>query len=837
MAAVKPLLVVESPTKARTISKYTGGEYEVIACVGHVKDLPRKELGVDVENEFKMTLQVLPDRRDFIKSLKAKAKAAGRVVLATDPDREGEAIADHLASEIASADIERVQFTEITLAGIQEGMSQRRPIDDNLVEAQKARRIIDRLVGYKVSPILWNTLQKTMKFVSTTLSAGRVQSAAVKILVDRERQRVRFKSAEYYDLEAELTTAAGEPFKARLSQVNSRKMARGNNFDKDTGSLINPDLLILSKTQAAALAKELKPGPWEVAGIVEKPQTSKPRPPFTTATLQQEAARKLRLSSRRTMRLAQQLYEAGFITYMRTDSTHLSGEAFSAAREIIKSQFSAEYLPATPIQYVTKVKNAQEAHEAIRPAGIHWAAPGQVAGSTSAEAARLYDLIWKRTVASQMKPARLKQTVATIICQKSVFEARGKVIVFPGFMRVYVEGSDDPQQALLDQETVLPVLTVKELLDCQTLNVLDHVTQPPPRFTEATIVKELEARGIGRPSTYAAIIETIQRREYVIIKKGTLIPTFLAVAVTQLLENHFTELVDSGFTARMEDNLDAISRGDASTIPVMKSFYFGDETFIGLETMLNSKVDIRKACTIPVGTAENEAVETRIGNYGPYLTWKEERKSIPAELAPGDITLEKALEIIRTGTEPDAPIGKDPATGLPVFLKRGPYGTYVQLGETDRRKSIPKNMQPEDVEAEYALQLLTLPRELGVNPATGEVVTADYGRYGPYLKMGKTNAKLPPNLSPLTVTLEQALPLFEQKPRGAVELKSLGVHPETGAALTLKEGRYGAYITDGKINAALPKNLTIEEITVDLAVALIEKKRAAGPPKRRRRKK
>ncbi|NIA18600.1 MAG: type I DNA topoisomerase, partial [Simkaniaceae bacterium] len=588
----KPLLIVESPTKARTISKYTGGEYEVIACVGHVKDLPKKELGVDVDNDFKMTLQVLPDRKSFIKELKTKAKAAPRVVLATDPDREGEAIADHLASEIPKVNVERVQFTEITKAGVEAGMSQVHPIDSNLVNAQKARRIIDRLVGYKISPILWNTLQKNMSFVTTHLSAGRVQSAAVKILVDRERQRAAFTSAEYYDLDAELITSGREQFTARLHSMGSKRLARGKDFNKETGKLTKTDVLLLSKTQAEALVEELKPGPWVVSDIEEKPQTSKPRPPFTTSTLQQEASRKLRYATRRTMRLAQQLYEAGFITYMRTDSTHLSSEAFHASRAIIASQFGSDYLPASPVQYVTKVKNAQEAHEAIRPAGTSWPTVQMVTKATGTETGKLYELIWKRTLASQMTPARLKQTIYTIDCQKCTFEARGKVIVFPGYMRVYVEGRDNPNKALLDQETLLPKVALNENLSCDALSVLDHVTKPPARYTEATIIKELEARGIGRPSTYASIIDTIQRREYVNNKKGTLIPTYLAVAVTQLLENHFAALVDSGFTARMEDNLDAISRGEEAIVHTLKSFYFGDETFVGLEPMLNTKVDI-----------------------------------------------------------------------------------------------------------------------------------------------------------------------------------------------------------------------------------------------------
>ncbi|MFQ6604781.1 MAG: type I DNA topoisomerase [Fidelibacterota bacterium] len=833
----KPLLIVESPTKARTISQYTSGEYEVLACVGHIKDLPRKELGIDVDNQFAIKLEVLPDRKTFIRELKQKAKVAEKVVLATDPDREGEAIADHLASEIPKANIVRVQFTEITKAGVAQGMSEAHPIDEHLVAAQKARRIIDRLVGYKISPILWNTLQKTMSFVNSPLSAGRVQSAAVKILVDRERKRATFTASEYYDLEAELATPEGETFKARLIRLNDSRLARGNDFDRETGVLSNSKVLVLSKSQAEALAEELQPGPWNIADIQEKPQVSRPRPPFTTSTLQQEAARKLRLGARQTMRLAQQLYEAGFITYMRTDSTHLSQEALSRSRSIIASQFGQDYLPKSPVQYVTKVKNAQEAHEAIRPSGTQWTAPAVVSKSLGTQAAKLYDLIWKRTLASQMTPARIKQTILLITCQNSRFEARGKVIVFPGYMRVYVEGRDDPGKAIADRELVLPSVAREDNLTCGVLTVLDHITKPPARFTEASLIKELETRGIGRPSTYASIIDTIQKREYVKNIKGTLTPTFLAVAVTQLLENHFALLVDAGFTARMENNLDAISRGEADMVPVLNSFYFGDETFPGLEPMLQTKVDIRKACTISLGTFEDMPIEVRIGNYGPYITWNEERKSVPDHIPMGDLNLKKALDILATGTEEDETLGQDPKSGEMVYLKHGPYGLYVQQGDTKKRKAIPKGTAREDVTLEYALQLLALPREVGQHPESGEPILADYGRYGPYLKHKTQNAKLTPPLSPLTITLDEALAVFSRQSRPAQELKSIGEHPETKQLIVLKEGRYGPYVTDGKVNASLPKDLDMNSITLELAVELIDKRRAAGPKKRRRRKK
>ncbi len=833
----KPLLIVESPSKATTISRYLGGEYNVIASVGHIKDLPKNVLGIDIEDDFKITLEVLPKKKQFIKELKSLAKQAPNILLAMDPDREGEAIAAHIASEIPNAKLDRVLFTEITKTGIQEGMQTRHPIDDKLVDAQVTRRIIDRLVGYKISPLLWATLQRNMKFVTTPLSAGRVQSAAVKILIDRERERAKFKSATFFNLKALLQNKNNEEFTASLYQLHEQKLASSKDFDKNTGKLENNNVIALSESQANTLKKELAVGTWVVADIEEKPITSNPRPPFTTSTLQQEAARKLRFTARRTMSVAQKLYENGFITYMRTDSMHLSSEGISAARNEIKKVFGNEYLADKPRQYSTKVKNAQEAHEAIRPAGANVKSLKDVENSLDKDAVRLYELIYKRTIACQMKSAKLKETIVLINNQKAVFRASGRVILFPGYMKVYVVGSDDPDIALADNETILPNLELKENLALNELSVVGQTTKPPARFTEASLIREMEAKGIGRPSTYAATIDTILHRVYAEKKNGSLIPTYLAVAITQLLENHFTSLVDASFTAEMEDGLDAISRGELKSLPFIKEFYFGGNDTKGLEAMLTEEVDIRKACAIEIDSSTTDPIIARIGNFGPYLEHNDNRKSIPFSVPLGDLTPEKAKEILEKEVQDEKPLGKDPKTGEEIYFKEGQYGPYIQLGESKTRKSIPKEFNIDDVNLELAVRLLSLPREVGKHPESGELITADYGRYGPYLRCGKKNARIEPPLSPLTISIDEAITACAKKKSGTQELKNLGKHAKTGETLLIKTGFYGPYITDGKVNASVPKSKEIDSITLDEAIELIDKKRAAGPNKKRRKKK
>ena len=827
---------MESPTKIKTIQKYLGNDFEVISCVGHVKDLPSNELGIDIDNNFEIKLTPLPDKKKFISDLRKKALKADRVLIATDPDREGEAIAAHLASEVPEEKIQRVQFTEITKAGVNEGMNNVRKIDQDMVDAQTARRVIDRLVGYKVSPVLWATLQSNMKFVTTTLSAGRVQSAAVKIIVDRDRLRAQFLSTNYFDLKAILNKSGDKnSFNATLIRVDGAKIASSNDFNSETGKLVNNDVLLLTESQADALVKELESGDWTVTKIEEKPRTSKPKPPFTTSTLQQEASRKLRSSARQTMSTAQKLYENGFITYMRTDSTNLSEEAIAGARQVIQDLYGDDYLPGKAIRYASKVKNAQEAHEAIRPANRVFNTMKDVQIVLGNEAAKIFDLIWKRTVASQMMPAKLKQTAITIQNQKTEFRANGQVILFPGYMRVYVEGSDNPEQDLANKERILPAMEKGESLTCSDLHSETHTTKPPARYTEASLVKTLEENGIGRPSTFASIMGTIVRRGYVDRTSGKLSPTFLGLAVTQLLENHFSNLVNKEFTAKMEDGLDEISRGELESLPFMKNFYRGGGPFVGLEKMLNEKVDIPAACTIALPEEIAESTEGRIGRFGPYLRRGDDTRSIPNNTYFGDLTLDIIENLFNEEIKEDEPLGNDPESGESIIIKKGPYGHYVQLGESKTRKSIPKTYPLDEVDLAYALKLLALPRTVGIHPETSEPITADYGRFGPYIRCGKQNASLRGMETPLDITVEKSVELLANRNKRSADLRTIGDHPETGESLVVKDGRFGPYISDGKINASLKGDLTPESVTLAQATELINQRRL-NPPKKRKRK-
>ena len=830
---MKPLLIVESPSKANTISKYLKGAYEVKSTIGHIKELPEKRLSVDIENDFAIEEEVIEDKKKLVNDLKKISKTAPEIIIATDSDREGEAIAAHIASEMDKSKISRVIFTEITKEGVEAGLNDRKEIDEDLVKAATTRRIVDRLFGYKVSPVLWSTLQKNMKFVQGRLSAGRVQSSALKIIIERERLRQSFNSALYFDLKAKFTTD-NKSFDATLIKINDKRVATGKDFDPDTGSLKNDSVYLLSKNEADQLVKDLNSGEWKISAIEEKIKKSNPKPPFTTSTLQQEAARKLRFSARRTMNNAQNLYRSGFITYMRTDSTNLSTEGINGAKAEIISSFGKEYLSEKPRVYASKVVNAQEAHEAIRPAGLKFTDVKNVKSNLDEDAAKLYDLIKKRTLASQMKSAKIKQVSVTIRNQNTNFRASGKVILFPGYMAAYVESNDEQNDG---KETVLPDLEKNQSLECKDLKSEEHNTKPPARFTEASLVKELELKGIGRPSTYAMIIETIVKRAYVHKKQSKLTPTFLGLAVTQLLENHFTSLVDSKFTAEMENGLDAISRGELESLPFMKEFYFGSENQNGLAKMLDEKVDIGKACSVQLEDKE-EPIEVRVGQYGPFLRQGENRKSVPAEIYLGDLNIEKALEILNQEINEDKEIGTDPETSETVFLKTGPYGPYVQLGDSGKRKAIPKGTEISDINIEMALKLLALPRVLGIHPETKLEVKADYGRFGPYVTAGKgKNGRIPPEHSPLTIELETALELIVKRSSGPQELKTLGDHPKTGEALILKDGRYGPYITDGKVNASMTSDFEVETITLEDAVKLIDKKRVAPPRKKKVKRK
>ena len=827
----KSLLIVESPTKVKTIQKHLGNDYDVISCVGHVKDLPKKKLGIDIENEFKIELDVLPDKKKFISTLKKKSNVADRVLIATDPDREGEAIAAHLATEIPKEKLERVQFTEITKAGILDGIKNFRKINTNLVEAQTARRIIDRLVGYKVSPVLWATLQSNMKFVSTTLSAGRVQSAAVKLIVDRDRLRARFQRAVYHNLKATLSKNSSSPkFDANLVKLNGAKVCSSNDFDSKTGIKKNNNSLQLSETQAESLLKELSSGSWHVSSVVEKPRTSNPKPPFTTSTLQQEAASKLKSSPRQTMSTAQKLYENGFITYMRTDSTNLSKEAIEASRNIIKNKYGAEYLPKSQNNYATKVKNAQEAHEAIRPAHNTFRSVQQVEKTINKEAAKLYELIWKRTIASQMKPAMLKQTSILIVNQKAEFKTGGQVIVFPGYMKAYIESNSEG-----NNEKVIPDLKENDKLICDDLKTEIHKTKSPARFTEASLIKSLEQNGIGRPSTFASIIATIVSRKYVERKSSKLSPTFLGLAVTQLLENHYSNLVDKTFTAKMENGLDEISRGEIKSIPFIREFYFGGDHSKGLEKMLEEEVDISLACTIEIPKKISDSTKGRVGKFGPYLIREDTTKSIPENIYLGDLTVEVIEDLFKSDIEKDEPVGIDPESKDSVWIKKGPYGYYVQLGESSKRKGIPKQFPLEDVNLEYALKLLSLPRLVGKNPETNEDITADYGRFGPYIKCGKQNASIKGPETPLDITVEKSINLLANRNKKSQEIRTIGIHSESNKTIVVKDGRFGPYITDGKVNVSLRGEFTPDTISLEQSIELINKK-YQNPVKKKRRK-
>ena len=827
----KSLLIVESPTKVKTIQKHLGNDYDVISCVGHVKDLPKKKLGIDIENEFKIELDVLPDKKKFISTLKKKSNVADRVLIATDPDREGEAIAAHLATEIPKEKLERVQFTEITKAGILDGIKNFRKINTNLVEAQTARRIIDRLVGYKVSPVLWATLQSNMKFVSTTLSAGRVQSAAVKLIVDRDRLRARFQRSVYHNLKATLSKNSSSPkFDANLVKLNGAKVCSSNDFDSKTGIKKNNNSLQLSETQAESLLEELSSGSWHVSSVVEKPRTSNPKPPFTTSTLQQEAASKLRSSPRQTMSTAQKLYENGFITYMRTDSTNLSKEAIKASRNIIKNSYGVEYLPKSQNNYATKVKNAQEAHEAIRPAHNTFRSVQQVEKTINKEAAKLYELIWKRTIASQMKPAMLKQTSILIVNQKAEFKTGGQVIVFPGYMKAYIESNSEG-----NNEKVIPDLKENDKLICDNLKTEIHKTKPPARFTEASLIKSLEQNGIGRPSTFASIIATIVSRKYVERKSSKLSPTFLGLAVTQLLENHYSNLVDKTFTAKMENGLDEISRGEIKSVPFIREFYFGGDHSKGLEKMLEEEVDISLACTIEIPKKISNSTEGRVGKFGPYLIREDTTKSIPEDIYLGDLTVEVIEDLFKNDIEKDEPVGIDPESKDPVWIKKGPYGYYVQLGQSSKRKGIPKQFPLEDVNLEYALKLLSLPRLVGKHPETNEDITADYGRFGPYIRCGKQNASIKGPETPLDITVEKSINLLANRNKKSQEIRTIGIHSESNKTIVVKDGRFGPYITDGKVNVSLRGEFTPDTISLEQSIELINKK-YKNPLKNKRRK-
>lgn len=861
-ASGKSLVIVESPAKARTISGYLGRNFVIEASIGHVRDLPEGAkqipaqyksedwayLGVNVSKDFEPVYIIPPGKTEQVRKLKKLVQEADRLYLATDEDREGEAISWHLRELLKPrVPVHRLVFHEITKEAILEALEQPRDIDEALVRAQETRRILDRLYGYEVSPLLWRK-------VRPRLSAGRVQSVAVRLIVDRELERMAFHSAEYWDLSGTFAaqSAHSEEFTTELVSVDGRAVPSSRDFDPATGRIRDPQLLLLDADAARALAARLQAATFRVASLEEKPYVSRPYPPFTTSTLQQEANRKLRFTARRTMQVAQQLYETGHITYMRTDSTNLANVAVEAARDLVTTLYGREYLPTEARQYRTKVKNAQEAHEAIRPAGHPFDAPESLRGELSDEAFKLYDLIWKRTIASQMADARGRRIVLTVDGGGAIFQVTGKTIDFAGYLRAYVEGADDPQAELADQEALLPDVTVGQALRCVNLQTKQHHTQPPPRFSEATLTRALEEMGIGRPSTYAVIIDTIIGRQYVFKRGNALVPTWVAMAVSQLLQAHLPELVDYRFTAQMEDDLDAISRGEAEHIAYLRRFYFGNG-HPGLKQQLTSKTDeisARDVSRIPIARpAGAEPIYVRVGRYGPFLEQGERRASLPDDLAPDELTQAKAEEMLSHAAAAEEPLGICPDTHKPVYLKVGRFGPYVQRGTPEdedkpQNASLLKGMQPADVTLEVALRLLSLPRTLGLHPQSNEPVVAHNGRFGPYVKCGAETRSLPATLSPLDVSLSQALELLAQ-PKAARRsfgaprepLRLLGESPITKEPVRLLSGRYGLYVADGQTNASLPKESSPDELTLPQALELLAARAALGPPVKRGRRK
>ena len=882
----RALVIVESPAKARTISQYLGSDFVVESSIGHVRDLPstaaeipsavKKQawarLGVDVDNGFKPLYIVPVNKRDQVKKLKALLKDADELYLATDEDREGEAIAWHLTEVLKpGVPVKRMVFHEITRRAIEEALEHTRDIDQGLVNAQETRRIFDRLYGYEVSPVLW-------KKVRPRLSAGRVQSVAVRLIVDRERARMRFHAASFWDVEATLVPGGGDQtLLARLAELDGRRVASGRDFDPESGELASTtDARLLDETTAQALATALRPATFIVSELAERPYTQRPPAPFITSTLQQEAGRKLRFTAQRTMRVAQGLYENGYITYMRTDSTDLSEQAVTAARQQAQSLYGADHVPDQPRRYATSSRGAQEAHEAIRPAGERFRTVDNVRAELSGDALRLYELIWKRTVASQMKDATGLRTTVRLEADggdlgTAVLSASGKVITFAGFLRAYVEGSDDPDAELEDQERLLPPLRRGQELAARHTEAKGHQTQPPARFTEASLVRELEARGIGRPSTYASIIQTVQDRGYV-SKRGTaLVPSFVAFAVTRLLEEHFGELVRPEFTARMEKRLDAVAAGEIAHKPWLKDFYFGsddtdntvdeDSEGIGLKARIASGVegiDAREVSSIPLGEdADGRLIAARVGRYGPYVQAGDEdlRATIPDDMAPDEVTLERALELLADAARGDEVLGHHPDGGLPVYVKSGRYGPYVQLGEDGeddddkpKRASLWPGMTPQSVTMADAELLLSYPRTLGVHPDTGVAVTAQDGPNGPYLRTGDESRSLRDHDHLRAIELEEAVRILAE-PRqarrsGPAVLKELGEHPDSKEPVRVLRGRFGPYASDGTVNATIPSGRDPLSVTLDDAVELIaareqklrdEGKDPRAPKKPRRR--
>ncbi len=856
----KALVIVESPAKARTVGRFLGDDFVVESSIGHIRDLPENaadipsrlkgkawaRLGVNVEADFEPLYVVPKTKRDQVRKLERLLAESDQVFLATDEDREGESISWHLLQVLSpKVPVHRMVFHEITKEAIQRALENPRALDERLVRAQETRRILDRLFGYEVSPLLWRKIRPR-------LSAGRVQSVAVRLVVDRERARIAFNSASFWGVKASFDVDAGS-FQAQLSKLGGKAIAARADFDPATGALrTRSRKLWLDESGARDLAARLQGTKGTITKVNESSYTEKPPAPFITSTLQQEANRKLRWGARRTMKVAQRLYENGWITYMRTDSTTLSQQAIQAARTAIESDYGASFLPSKPRQHLSKARMAQEAHEAIRPAGEQFHSLEQARSELSDEEARLYDLIWRRTMASQMVDARGRRVRASIQVADALFVASGRQILFAGFRQAYVVGNDDTGNSTPDVGAMLPSLHQGETATARELNAQGHKTQPPPRLTEATLVKELEARGIGRPSTYATIIETIQNRGYVFKRKNALVPTFTAFSVTDLLTATLSDLVDYEFTANMEDELDQIALGRLDPKLYLRGFYLGPEAAgSGLKDRVVQaleSVDAKGICSFAISdAAEDGDVQIRVGRYGAYLVKDDVRVDIPDDLPPDEMNIERARAMLIEQEQWPRDLGVHPESGLPVLILKGPYGPYVQLGQTPekpkgrkkakvlpKRVSLLKGMDALAIELDTALALLSLPRELGAHPESGEKVLALTGRYGPYVKCGSETRSLPNPDRVLDITVTEALQILAtpsgRRQSSSQPARELGTHPKTEAKILLKSGRWGSYVTDGTLNASLPKGTDAETFNLEQAIELLEKK--ATQPKR-----
>ncbi len=844
------LVIVESPAKGRTIAKFLPDGFTVKASVGHVRDLPRKaseiplkykgerwaSFGVNVEQGFEPLYIVSPEKRQTIRELKELLKGVDVLYLATDEDREGESISWHLLEVLQpKVPVHRMVFHEITREAIDEALANPRDLDQNLVRAQETRRILDRLVGYSVSPILWN------KVGGSGLSAGRVQSVALRLIVDRERERLAFRTGSYWDLVASLSHA-GASFEATMIALAGKRLATGKDFDEQTGRIADGrDVLLLDEATARALVERLRPAPWRVVSVEETPRTLRPYAPFTTSTLQQEANRKLRFSAKRTMSVAQELYQTGYITYMRTDSIALSDQAITAARQIIGRLYGDAYLPGKPRTYANKVANAQEAHEAIRPAGSSFRTPDET--DLTGDALALYDLIWKRTVASQMNDAKKTSMMAEIQVEDATFRANGIRTDFAGFLRAYVEGSDDAEAALDNRDKPLPPLAAGDSPKVTELDPEGHETKPPARYTEASLVKALEENGVGRPSTYANIIATIVDRGYVVRQGQALVPTFTGFAVSDFLVRHFSELVDVNFTKRMEERLDDIAGGDKHWREYLEQFYLGP-TGLQAQVAEKSKLPATAGRTIEL---EGLGCTVRIGRFGPYIESEYEgqvlKANLPADITPAELDPERIEALLKQRAEGPASLGTHPETGEAILMLDGQYGPYVQLGEFEegskvkpKRASLPKGVKPDDVTLDMAVGLLSLPRLLGTHPDTGRPVKAGLGRFGPYILHDKGKGEvefrsLKAGDDVLTVELPRALVILAepkvargQRGAGAKPTRDVGAHPSDGKPVQLFDGKYGPYVKHGELNASLPKGTDPATFSLDAAVQLLEER-------------